>query len=684
MIITREPINHAQICCGLGGLAKGFNQGYARVGNTEAEMICLGGIDSCPAACRDFERLTGVKATCLDLFDRAQYIDFHGCEPPESWREATTEDIRRAFQYKHPHIAASSFPCKGFSGLLSEKKSRGPRYQALNRLTVRGLWLMLEAYADDPIELYVFENVPRIATRGDFLLEKIRSLFNSFGYVVSPVDERSFYDCGELGELAQSRKRFLMVARHVEKVPPFLYEPPKRPLRAVGEVLGKMPMPGDPIGGPMHSIPRLHWKTWVRLAFVKAGRDWRSLNELRVENGFLKDYLMIPETAWEGSGRLGVTSWDETSGAIAGASRPENGKFSVADPRQEAFQHGFGVTSWDETARPVQGRSAPSNGEFSVADSRFEGESFSQYGVNRWDEPTGVVTSQRSPGQGTFSVADPRPTKEWHHNIFRIVPWTEPRGTITSGDGPSNGSQAVADPRPPSTRPIFRKYFVTEWDSNTGTVIGGHHSEEGAYAVADPRAPEREYQAKKYKVTEWQEPTRTVISGSTTGDGAFAVADPRLELQREKGDNYLTAGHYGVIPWDQPSGAISGAAGHDNGRFNVADPRIESLPTANEKLVAIIRARDDTWHRPFTTLELAALQSLVEAGEMFDLEGNSDSAKRERIGNAVPPAAAKVIASAMAETILLARSGTTFQLSTQPIWVRPVKIALSVKLPLSE
>ena len=33
---------------------------------------------------------------------------------------------------------------------------------------------------------------------------------------------------------------------------------------------------------------------------------------------------------------------------------------------------------------------------------------------------------------------------------------------------------------------------------------------------------------------------------------------------------------------------------------------------APEKLVCRIQALDGTWHRPFTTLELAALQSLVD------------------------------------------------------------------------
>jgi len=135
----------------------------------------------------------------------------------------------------------------------------------------------------------------------------------------------------------------------------------------------------------------------------------------------------------------------------------------------------------------------------------------------------------------------------------------------------------------------------------------------------------------------------------------------------------------GVVPWESPTGAVSAAAGHDNGKWNVADPRIHTMPAAGQKLVAIIQSMDGTWHRPFTTLELAALQSLVDPDEMFDLDGKSDSAKRERIGNAVPPDAAQAIADTMAETLLLAWSGVTFQLSNQSIWVRPIAVAVSVR-----
>ncbi|MDZ4313663.1 MAG: DNA cytosine methyltransferase [Azonexus sp.] len=583
-----REIRHFHMCGAIGGGAKGFNRGKARVGNLVAKFRCLGSVDVDAAANRDFTRLIGVPATTLDLFDRSQYIAFHGKEPPAGWREATPEDIRAAAGHEFPHIVFTSMPCKGFSGLLNETKSKTDKYQALNRLTLRGMWLMLEAFAEDPPELILFENVPRIATRGRHLLDQINSLLTSYGYAVA----ETTHDCGELGGLAESRKRFLLVARHIEKVPPFLYEPEKKRLQGVGTVLGRMPLPGDPAAGPMHRVPNLQWKTWVRLAFVEAGSDWRSLNKLVVENGHLRDFLIVPEFR---AGYLGVNRWEDHMGTVAGRSTPSNGNFSVADPRY------------------------PAGGEYG------------QLGVRAWDQPTGAITGQRSPIQGGFSVADPRHFgTAKHNNEFRIVPFDQHAQTITSAHGTG---QCVADPR--RAGPTFGKYAVTRWDESTGTVI----------------------------------------SGSTTGQGAYAVADPRSGLDRKQGDNYLTAGHYGVTPWDAPSGAVSAAAGHDNGRWSVADPR---LPEPAAKLTAIIRAIDGTWHRPFTTLELAALQSLVDPEEYLELDGLNDSDWRERIGNAVPPAAAEAIASVMGVTLLLAWSGETFMLSSMPIWVRPVAMALSV------
>lgn len=553
IIVIKYALKHFHFCCGLGGGAKGFNRNKEVVGHLQADWRCIGGVDVDAGALRDFRKLAGVAGTQMDLFTRDQYIRFHGKEPPAGWWEATAGDIRRAAGNEDPDVVFISSPCKGASGLLSQAMSLTPKYQALNELTLRCVWLMCEAWKHAPVSLIVFENVPRLATRGRHLLDQIGQILNYYGYAVA----ETTHDCGELGGLAQSRKRFLLVARHIEKVPPFLYEPEKRSLQSVGSVLGRMPAPGDiERAGPMHRVPALQWKTWVRLALVEAGKDWRSLEQLAVENGYLKDFVIVPQAY---AGYLGVNEWDDSMGTVAGRSNPTNGAFSVADPRAPA-----GAAQYQ------------------------------QFGVRQWDKPSGAIIGVKSPGQGTFSVADPR----------------------SVGRG-------------------FGKYLVTPW--------------KGA--------------------------SNTVIAASTTGQGAFALQDPRPGMRRVKGDAYLTGGHYGVVDWAGQAGAVSSSAKQDNGRWSVADPR---MPEPNDRLTCVIESLDGTWHRPFTTFEMASLQSLVEPEEQLELDGLSDQAWRERIGNAVPPSAAEAIAGVMARTLLLAKQGETFLLSQMPVWVRPVAVGLAL------
>lgn len=810
--ITKKTVRHAHIFCGLGSGAKGFNAGQARVGNTEAEFECVGGIDVDPAGIRDFERMTGAKGTVRDLFSLEQYQAFHGRLPPPGWVQAGPEDIRAAFTLR-PHILFLSAPCKGFSGLLSESNSKTDKYQALNELTLRGMWLFLEAYQDDPVELIIFENVPRIATRGRHLLDQIVSMLRHYGYAV----RETTHDCGEIGGLAQSRKRFLLVARHEQKVPPFLYEPPKRRLRGVGEVLDFMPLPGDPRGGAMHRMPALQWQTWVRLAFVEAGSDWRSLNKLNVADGVLTDFGIIPEPLRNGG--LGVLPYDAPAGTVQGESFPTNGRFAVADPRAEEAAWNsdvLGVREWEKPTGTVAGRSSPTNGAFAVADPRREQWGAGQAGVIPWDEHAPTITTQRSPLQGAFSVADPREDPGRHHGAYGVQPYDEPAGVVSSGGRLAQGTFAVADPRvdghdksvqmgvrpweePASTvtgnmaagagpnsvadprvgkdGPRFSNaYRIVRWDETGRAVTSAH----GALAaVADPRPSDREdYKVTKYRVSGYREPAGTIIAASTTGNGGFAVADPRggpdpdalhgkhrvetwdgpsraVIAGRENGatavadprpthgpqahtnkmrvvdygdpapvvtgsdrvgsgalsvadprprclndadrEGYMTQGHYGVVNWQDPTGAVPAFAKNNNGSWSVADPRaIEpeamwALPTAKDRLVCVIRALDGTWHRPFTTLELAALQSFFDPEEVFaflrdpsakafdfSLEGKSDSAWRERIGNAVPAAAAQAIASTMGRTLLLAWAGESFMLTNDAIWVSPLEIALSL------
>lgn len=674
---TYHEIKHAHMFCGLGGGAKGFNQGNARVGSVQAKFRCLGGIDIDRAAIRDFERLSGVRGTVLDMFDRDQFTTFFGHEPPPGWHPASTQDIHAAFSHERPDVLFTSPPCKGFSGLLSESKSQSGKYQALNGLTVRGIWLVLEAYRNDPIPLIILENVPRIATRGRGLLDQIVALLRSYGYAVA----ETTHDCGELGGLAQSRKRFLLVARHIERVPSFLYQPVKQRLQAVGDILSRMPRPGDPAAGPMHRLPRLQWKTWVRLAFVEAGYDWRSLKRLTVENGFLRDFGIVPEVVWRGS-TLGVLPWDSPSGCITGRATSTTGCFSVADPTGLSGKYGkYAVTPYDGASGTVISGSTTGQGAFAVADPAFGGAEYGQYGVIGWDESMGAVSGQSKPGGGRYAVADPLP--DWmdadrradaFENIYRVVSHDDACKAVTGASHTAGGALSVADPKCPSTRHnnIFR---VVSLDSHAGTITGGGHPSAGGQAVADPgigcgKIPgEHFYSSGCYGVRRYDAPCGAVKGAASHDNGFFSVADPTPGLSRDKGDSYLTAGHYGVRLYIETSGTVSASACHDNGFFSVADVR---LPDPTENLTCCIIAPDNTWHRPFTTLELAALQGLVGPEEHLELEGLSDAAWRERIGNAVPPPAAKAIAGVMGEVLILTALGETFSMSSQPIWVQPM------------
>jgi len=622
--LSTIEIRHAHFFCGIGGGAKGFNNGQARVGQVKAKFRCIGGIDVDAGAVADFGRIAGVPGTVLDLFTREQYLAFHGRNPPADWREAMPADVQAAFGNERPHILFLSAPCKGFSGLLSEEKSKSGKYQALNQLTLRGLWLALEAWKDDLPDFILFENVPRIQNRGRRLLDQIIQLLQAYGYATS----ETTHDCGHLGNLAQSRKRFLLVARHQEKIPPFVYQPQKRSLRAVGQVLEKLPLPGVSSAGAMHRMPSLQWKTWVRLAFVKAGSDWRSLRDLRVADGYLTDFSIVPEWAMH-NGVLGVCPWSDALGTVQGSSLPTNGRFSVADPRiSQSAEYG-------------------------------------QLGVRKWKQPTGTVTGQRSPGQGGFAVADPRVQGERFNHIYRIVGWDQSAPAVTSAN--SGTAAAIADPRPNESAGYESvKYRVTRMDEPAGAVIAASGTGNGAYAVADPR-PAVGPLFSKYPVSKWEGHAGTVIGGDDTG--AYAIADPRINLNRQG------SGNYGVVPWMSPARAVTGRAKPDNSYSNVADPR---LPVAAERLVCVIRALDGTWHRPFTTLELAALQGFIDTEEHLELEGLSDSAWRERIGNAVPPPAAAAIAGVVGRALLIAWSGETYELGLEPVWVRPVAIALSL------
>jgi hypothetical protein len=101
----------------------------------------------------------------------------------------------------------------------------------------------------------------------------------------------------------------------------------------------------------------------------------------------------------------------------------------------------------------------------------------------------------------------------------------------------------------------------------------------------------------------------------------------------------------------------------------VEGPRLDL--SSRSPLHLVIAAADGSWHRPMTTLELAALQGFPVAvdGAPLVLHGQSHAGWRQRIGNAVPPPTAFAIAQSCSATLAAAAAGQ-WTLDGNPIWVR--------------
>ena len=559
---------------GSGGLALGVQNAETEYRGIRASFISLGGVDCDPLACTNFEMFTGNPAFCMDLFSREDYVAFHGHEPPVDWQEVVPEDLLKVTRGICPDALFLSPPCKGFSGLLPKKSSESEKYQALNRLTVRGIRLALEAFRDDLPGIIMIENVPRITTRGAGLLKQIKQLLASHGYVF----HEAFHDCGELGGLGQHRKRYLLIARRPDKVQNFVYQPPKLKVKSIGEILGSLPMPDDPKGGPMHRMRRLQWKTWVRLALIPAGGDWRDLEKISPEEYKLEH---IPRNA-----ALGVLDWEKPSCAIIGNARVGGSQASaIADPR------------------------------LTERDNRHPG----VYQVVRWQETGPCVTGTRF-GSGSPAIADPRTgfKDSTHSGIYRIGQWDEPSRTVTGAMNPSNGAISISDPRRNSD---LGKNFkgspglmgVLDWKEPSQSVTGSASvtSSNCPTAVADPRLG-CICRNGSYGVQAWDEPAKTVTSADVHA-GSAAVADPRIPADNEGGVWVIIAldgsWHRPLTTWElmalqgfplyMPDGSPVVLAGNSDAKnreqIGNAVPPATGRAIAEEILRTLLLSKLDVW-----------------------------------------------------------------------------------------
>lgn len=328
----------------IGGGALGFLDAEVRLLGAVGRFRCLGSIDLDPVACADFERLTGSQAWCADV------------------RAITAAELRARFGERAPDVVFLSPPCQGASRLLSATKARTQKYTDLNQLSLVWTERMLEAWPDPP-PLVLLENVPGLPTRAAGMLRSLRRMLRAAGYVF----HHGTHDCGEVGGLAQHRQRFLLVARHPGKCPPILYQPPKRRVRACGEVLETLPMPAtEPARawGALHEMPKLTWRNWLRLALIPAGGDWRDLDGVLAEGQARREVFR----------RHAVADWTAPMEAVTGPGGHTVG--AVSDPRLDdlrvsrAYDAGYGVLRWSDPARTVAATTAVGCGAYAVADAR--------------------------------------------------------------------------------------------------------------------------------------------------------------------------------------------------------------------------------------------------------------------------------------------------------------------------
>jgi hypothetical protein len=239
----------------------------------------------------------------------------------------------------------------------------------------------------------------------------------------------------------------------------YVYQPPKQRVKGCGEVLGELPIPGDPDAGPLHRLPKISWLNWVRLALIPAGGDWRDLPK-RLEPA--------PANPDKHRNKFAVTEWKEAAPTITGATRPGSGGPSVADPRlaidakHEPFANTNRFTGWDKPVGTVTASPAPSSGRAAVADPRIglgrtadEAASYGGrpglFGVNAWEEPLKTVTGTMkvSGSNAVAAVADPRTGLE--HEPWRgalgVIEWEQPAPTVRGASSIRQSRSAVADPR---------------------------------------------------------------------------------------------------------------------------------------------------------------------------------------------------------------------------------------------
>ncbi len=564
---------------GIGGCTRGMQL---------AGFKSLGSIDVDARAIEQLKRWTGTPGFVADIA---------AMQPADL----------RALVPRAPDVMIMSPPCKSFSGCMPAARAGEDRYVDMSQLAVRATFLVLETWATPP-GLILIENVPRIRTRGAPLLEQIVKTLQRYGFETS----QDTHNCREVGGGPQDRIRFFMVARHRERVPDYWRKPPKQQGMTVGDALLHLPSPVADHGDPMHVMPLLSPLNWLRLAAIRAGRDWRDLPAAIRLGG---------DQAARHSGILGVEAVDEPAHVVTGNARPMGTRGSVADPRvgwdpglHKGRPDSFGVERFDRPAHTIRGRQEVQTSRRSVVDPRLGERPARQnggFGVELADQPAHAVLAEGTVRNTRASIADPRLTCSPRAGAYGVQDAAEPAPAVLGHHSHDNAAGTLADPRLAHV-PHRGAYGVVGVEGAAPTVRGHQDVRQAPGAVIDARG--------------WPVATHVLAV-----EGAELVLyGPPIDLTSKR-------------------------------------PCLLVIET----FVDDPTAERGVWHRPMTPRELFSLQ---DGDETFVVEGPRSSSKTqagiiEWIGNMIPVRTATAIGLS-AKACLLSSQSAGF-LRGQDVWVAP-------------
>lgn len=436
-------------------------------------------------------------------------------------------ELRRLVPVR-PDVLVLTPPCKGWSRLLSKAKRITAKYIAMCSLAVRSVWLGMYAW-NEPPPLIIIENVRGMGgNEGREMMDIIRSELRKKGYVF---DIRT-HNVGKLGNLAQSRERCLFVARDPVRCPAFLMVPDEHPLRPCGDELGKLPPPiMDAKSESMHRLPQLSARNWLRIAAIRAGKDWKDL-PARIRLGGKEE--------GRHDSKFGVERWDRPVHTVVGVgNRVPSGWSAVQDPR-----------AFDPQIRPG-GTTEPRNGNFGVEDPAEPAHTIR--GEHRvWSAPASFADHKLA-ATPIGSLPAPAPARRRRARkpvagqaaLFDL-------GAVPDTDVGQQSHQAGIDLRVDDHDGNRQNggFGVNSWQAPAHTVVGRVEVANAWACTAAPLAG----------------PARARWATGRRGDRGGAV-DPRLGCKQ-------WAGAYGVCNPSEPAPTILAAMRHDNAAASYADTKI--------------------------------------------------------------------------------------------------------------